>query len=84
MAESLVRQSIKDENTLSEMSNPTSYGGLAINASHLVEESGKLYLRGNITINDLKMKLIAQDRKLQIKQGLTIYRKAKEIKGLNG
>ena len=61
LAESIVGQSISDENTVSEISNPTRYGGLAISDSHLVEKSRELYLRGQITTNDLKTKLIAQD-----------------------
>ena len=54
-AESLVGQYIRDENVMSEIANPTRFGGLAINASNLVEESRELFLRGEVTTNDLKI-----------------------------
>ena len=37
-SKSLVGQCIRDENVMSEIANPTRFGGLAINASNLVEE----------------------------------------------
>ena len=66
-AESLVGQYIRDKNVMNEIANPIRFGGLAINASNLMEESRELFLRGVITTNDLKTKLIMQDPTLRIK-----------------
>ena len=79
LAESIVGQSITDESLPCEISNLSIYGGLAINASRMVEKSRELYLRGQITTNDLKTKLIAQNHVPPIKQDLSIYKKEKEI-----
>ena len=62
----MVGQSIRDENKQKDISNPTRFGGLAINASHLVEKSREIHLRGEITTNDLKTKLIMQGQTLPI------------------
>ena len=44
-----------------------------------MDESRKLFLRGEVTINDLKTKLIMQDPTLPSKQETTAYKKEREI-----
>ena len=75
LAESIVGQSNRAENTLKAISNPARFGGLGIKASHLVKESREIYIRREITASDLKTKLINQENTLLIKQDTKVYKR---------
>ena len=66
--ESLVGQTILDNRIHDQISNPTRYGGLAINTNRLAEESKELFMRGETTTSDLEHKLITQDQSLPARQ----------------
>lgn len=78
LAESLVGQAIVGRNTLEQVSNPTRYGGLAIAAINLMEETREMFSRGEVTSGDLKSKLINQDHALPIKMDMSEFKKQKE------
>ena len=58
-SQSLVGQAIVlvGVNTHQQISNPTRYGGLAINTCRLVEETEELFRRGEVTTCEIIMKL---------------------------
>ena len=74
-SESLVGQAIMGVNTNEQISNPTRYGGLAINTCRLVEETEELFRRGEVTTCELKLKLKSQDQTLPMKRGYAEFRK---------
>ena len=81
LSESLFGQAIVGANTHHQISNPTRYGGLAINTCRLIEETEELFRRGEMTSSELKLKLKTQDQTLPMKQDYVEYRKESEQEG---
>ena len=67
-SEGLVGQAIVGVNTHQQISNPTRYGGLAINTCRLSEETKEPFKRGELTTCDIKLKLKSQDQTLPMKR----------------
>ena len=80
-SESLVGQAIVGANIHQQISNPTRYGGLAINTCSLVEDTEELFRRKEMATSELKLKLKAQDKTLSMKQDYAEYRKESEREG---
>lgn len=79
LVEGLVGQKIPNEKTLQQISNPTRYGGLAINTCRWAEETKELFERCEETSKELKQKLISNDNALPAIQENKEYKRTKEM-----